>query len=245
MKNSLSDKKEKYYSDDSYIKLHEIGENSDRFDKAIEIIKRRTSGSDDKKILDIGCGLGNFTLRLKNFGNQLYAVEISEKAAKLAKEKGIKARLLDVDEQDLPYVNNFFDIIFCGELIEHVFDPDHLLDEIFRTLKPNGLAIITTPNLASYLNRSVMLFGFHPYFTSTGLRYNTGKFFGKDYPCPHLTVFTMRSLKELLLLHNFKVMEIKGANSSHVLASPFKIIDRLFTKIPSLATHLIFALTKD
>ena len=218
-----------------------IDNDSDRIKKLKEIF-RRYRGSN---ALDIGCGTGNLTQELQKFSHEVFGVEISKEAGKIAEGKGIKVSYLDVDDDNLPFVNGFFDIIFCGELIEHLFDPDHLLDEIFRTLKTKGIAVITTPNLGSYLNRISLLFGFQPYLTGTGLRYNTGKFFGKQEPCPHLIVFTLRSLKELLQLHHFKIREISGANSSHLLRFyPFKIFDNLLTKIPSLATQLIFVVEK-
>jgi len=236
----LNSKKQSLYSSDRYLDLHNLEGNSDRIKKVINIISQHKG----KRLLDIGCGTGNITVKLKDFIDEIHAIEISGRAVKAAKEKGVNASQLDIDEKNLPFNNNFFDIIFCGELIEHVFDPDHLLDEIYRTLKPKGIAVITTPNLANYLNRLTLLFGFHPYFTSTGLRYNTGKFFGKGYPCPHITVFALRSLKELLRLHNFQIKKIIGANAYYLLPQPVRILDAIVTRIPSLATCLIFVVEK-
>ncbi|KKU86472.1 MAG: hypothetical protein A2667_03365 [Candidatus Wildermuthbacteria bacterium RIFCSPHIGHO2_01_FULL_47_27] len=210
---------------------------SDRLKKVARIINQHGG-----RLLDIGCGTGALTVEFG--GHVLYGVDISEESVKIAQGRGIDAIALDIDEEKLPFEDNFFDIIFCGEVVEHIFDPDHLLDEIYRVLKPGGIAVITTPNLASYLNRIALLFGFQPYFTGTGLRHNTGKFFGDKAPCPHLIVFTLRSLRELFKLHGFKAQRIIGADISHLLPQPLAVIDKIFAKIPALAAGLIFVVKK-
>jgi len=233
---SIKIKKEALYSSSFFIE-----NNTDRLRKVKKIFSRYKG----ERLLDIGCGVGSFTLQLREFAGELYGVEISKEAMKFAQERGIKVSQLDIDEDNLPFRNDFFDIIFCGQLIEHLFDPDHLLDEIYRTLKPKGIAIITTPNLASYLNRLALLLGFQPYLTGTGLRYNTGKLLGQKAPCPHLMVLTLKSLKELLQLHNFNVKEIVGVNASHLLPFPLRTLDRFLSRIPCLAIYLIFVIEKE
>lgn len=205
-------------------------------------IKKFLKNYQGKKLLDIGCGTGSFTLEMKEFAEELYGIDISQKAIQLAKEKGIKAFQMDIDEENLPFENNFFDIIFCGEVLEHVFDSDHLLEEIYRVLKPTGVAVITTPNLASYLNRFVLLFGFQPYLTGTGFKYGTGKLLSKN-PCPHLRLFTYESLKELLKLYGFNIKKSWGEGFPG-LPFPLAFLDNLLSKIPSLAIQLVFLVEK-
>lgn len=233
---SLQTTKEQFYSSHPF-----QDEGSDRLEKVKDIVSNLPQG---KTLLDIGCGTGSFTSQLKEYAAELYGIEITRDAAAEAKKRGITTYQLDLDEKDLPFGKNFFDIVVCGEFIEHLVDPDHLLDEIYRTLKPKGVAIITTPNLASYLNRIVLLFGFQPYLTGTGLRYNTGKFFGEQEPCPHLIVFTHRALKELLLLHGFTIIKSVGAISTHRMSQPFHLVDVLLSNIPSFASNLIFVIEK-
>lgn len=233
---SLADTKENYYSSEFF-----IDNDSDRMKKVRKILKNRHHSG---RVLDIGCGIGNFIPTLQEQATEVRGIEISKKAVAIAKKKGLDVSQLDIDDSDLSFHDNSFDTIFCGEFIEHIFDPDHLLDEIHRTLKPGGIAIITTPNLASYLNRIVLIFGFQPYLSGTGLRYNVGKFMGEKDPCPHLILFTHRALKELLLLHNFSIHTILGAENTHAMPQPFKIIDRMISKVPSLASNMIFVVEK-
>lgn len=145
---------------------------SDRYNKVIKIFE----GYRFKRILDIGGGTGELSLLLGKSCNasEVYCIDILEEAVEIARSRGIKALTVNVDKEPLPFEMDSLDAIFCGEVIEHLLDPDHLLDEIFRVLKPNGIAVLTTPNLAVWYNRIVMLFGFQPFHTHTGYRWGGG-----------------------------------------------------------------------
>lgn len=66
--------------------------------------------------MDIGCGDGALTalIREKTKVSKVFGVDISEKAARKAKKRGIKVIPLNIDEQDIPFTDNSFDIIFLG-----------------------------------------------------------------------------------------------------------------------------------
>jgi len=217
-----------------------------------------------QRLLDIGCGVGSITLHLKVLlqAQEACGVEISEKRVKAACERGINVVLADLNRGSLPFKNGSFDAIFCGEIIEHLVDPDHLLDEVGRTLAPGGVCVLTTPNLATWYNRFALLMGWQPFDTSVSFRHEVGrpKFLVSDYGCrDHLRVFTLKALKELLKLHNFRILEVKGTalgeaipgvkdpSSSplraflHRLVSP---LDVMLSLSPSLATRVVVAFKK-
>jgi methionine biosynthesis protein MetW len=192
------------------------------------------------RFLDVGCGDGSFSSLLKEFSDEVYGLDISENAVKSANEKSIKAYVVNLDKEDLPFEDNFFDAVFCGEVIEHLYDTDHLLDEIHRVLKPNGFCIITAPNLASWHNRLILLIGFQPYLTEVSLRYNVGKFKAKlDDISGHIRPFTYKSLKELLKLHNFDFQKAFGVSIANDLPFPASLLEKLLSKRPSLALVMI------
>jgi len=60
---------------------------------------------------------------------------------------------LRVSVEKFPFSDNYFDTVFAGEIIEHLYNPDHLLAETYRVLKPKGIFVLTPPNLASIHNR--------------------------------------------------------------------------------------------
>ena len=134
-----------------------------------------------------------------------------------------------------------------------MFNPDHLLDEVQRILKPGGKCIITTPNLAGWPNRLSLLLGYQPFATSVSPEHEgVGKLIlkGDEGQWGHIRVFTIRALKELLKIHAFKILSIAGcpvtvnSSSSKLFVSSIKTIDKLMSVFPSLASRVIVVVEK-
>jgi methionine biosynthesis protein MetW len=244
----MSTFKERFYSKGYYKGLAP----EPRFEEVAKIFAELRG----KRLLDVGCGDGDITLLLrKKIGaKEAYGVELAQEAVMAAKEKGILAYQLDIDESEFPFDNEFFDVIYCGEIIEHLFNPDHLLKEVFRVLKKGGRCVITTPNLAGWPNRLALLFGYQPYPTAAS-PYNesVGKFLIKESEGQwgHIRVMTLKALKELVGLYGFNVERIIGCTVTVKTALP-KVISKLITltdgflsNFPSLATRIIMILKKE
>ena len=222
--------------------------NDDRLDKVVKIFECYSL----QRILDIGCDQGKITQLLGKVTNasEVYGIDNNEESVKLTAQRGIKAFKLDIDRESLPFQNNSFDGIFCGELIEHLKDTDNLLDEIYRVLKPSGIAIITTPNLAAWYNRIALLLGFQPFLTDTGYRFYVGKmmWFGETGGEP-LRVFTYKALKQTLVLHGFKIVKAKGTYPPiprhHRLKVLYNILGKAMSIYPGLSAQLIFVVKKE
>ncbi len=91
------------------------------------------------KVLDIGCGMGNF---LHTFGSdwERYGIEISEYAAKKAEASGIK--IIDYNEKE-----DFFDLIVFRGVLQHLDTPMLNIKQAMKMLKPNGyIVFLATPN---------------------------------------------------------------------------------------------------
>lgn len=72
---------------------------------------------------------------------------------------------LDLETQIIPVDDDTFDVVLCCEVIEHLeLDPMHMMAEINRVLKPNGLLVLTTPNATSSRAIHKILRGIEPYF---------------------------------------------------------------------------------
>lgn len=101
---------------------------------------------DQKKLLDVGCGIGTIALELRNRGFQVTGIDFSEVAINKCLQHGLDAVVSDVDKDGLKFSDNSFDIVWAGDIIEHVFDPIFLFEEIYRVLKNNGSLLMTVPN---------------------------------------------------------------------------------------------------
>src|SRR6185369_10631714 len=67
----------------------------------------------------------------------------------------------------IPLADESVDIVHAAEVIEHLVNPDLLLTEAARVLRPGGHAVITTPNLHAWYNRVIFLAGIQPVFYET------------------------------------------------------------------------------
>jgi len=201
--------------------------------KVINILSRYNT----EKFLDIGCGDVFLSKNIINKVNikEYHGVEISEAGALEAQKLGIKAVKLDISKESLPFKDKYFDFVFAGELIEHLFDPDHLLLEVYRVLKDGGFFLLTTPNLASWHNRIALLLGFQPHYSEVSTKYSVGKLLTSDRfdVSGHIRLFTLRALKELLKLYNFRIIKSFG-NGTDMFADKY-----LFNYFPDFSTNLI------
>jgi len=102
------------------------------------------------KVLDIGCGVGDVCELLFKHKFNVYGVDISEEAIKLAQKKVPQGQFSQINNDSaLPYPGSFFDTITCLGVLEHVLNPEILLQECKRALKISGIAIFVVPNSLS------------------------------------------------------------------------------------------------
>jgi ubiquinone/menaquinone biosynthesis C-methylase UbiE len=162
--------------------------------------------------LDIGCWTGESTIFYGVFEKfrEVYRVEISEKAANEAREKGIKVSICDINIDRLPYEDNFFDCITFIDVIEHLIDPFHIFGEIKRVIKRDGTLIIGTANVASFSNRIRILTGHRPRTS-----------FDIDWDGGHLLYFTPNELAALLRQYDFKVVKKYATGNLQFLRKMF------------------------
>jgi len=213
----------------------------------------RNNGYHPSSLLDIGCGNGTVTVGLRRV-LQLDKVDgVDILADRLEVPEWLRLVKVDVDKENLPYSDSSFDAIYCGELLEHLYNPDNLLDEIYRILSPKGVCLITTPNLASWYNRLVLLLGYQPCSLSASFYHeNVGKLIKPVGHRDHIRGFTLKALLELLRIHEFKIIKVMGWNmglgedyiKSPLISYSAHAVDVLMSKIPSLAARLAVAVGK-
>ena len=196
----------------------------------------------------MGCAGGNFSLLLKEAcsAKEVCGIEIDECGANLARQKGVGAHCLNLDHEAFPFESEYFDAIYVGEVIEHLYDPDHMLEECYRVLKDGGLLVLTTRNLSSLYNRLTLLLGYQPFSTSVSLRHNIGRPFKLDDEIlgDHIRVFTYRALREILELNGFDCLVAHGTGSAlppgkgNYFAQSIRLCDKILARVPSLSQGL-------
>lgn len=133
-------------------------------------------------LLDIGCGRGEF---LKGFiarGAKGHAVDQSSAVRKYCPEAEL--RKSDIENEGIPYPDNYFDVVFSKSVIEHFHYPERLIEEMLRILKPGGLALTLCP----------------------AWEYNYRIYF-EDYS--HRTPFMLESLRDIQIIHGFEAVEVE------------------------------------
>lgn len=100
------------------------------------------------RILDIGCGGGLLCEPLARLGAHVMGIDLSKEAIETAREHANKSGLsIDYKEGDLASMEeSVFDVVIASEVIEHVNDPKVFVQQMARSLKKSGCAVITTLN---------------------------------------------------------------------------------------------------
>ena len=136
---------------------HTLELRESRLKKALNMIDVEPRG----RLLDIGCGHGEFGALLVGRGWKVAGVDLDPLQIAEASKRGLEATQCDLTH-GLPHESGTFDVVFAGEVIEHIVDTDAFLAEVARVLKPGGAFVLTTPNLASFENRVRLLLGIYP-----------------------------------------------------------------------------------
>lgn len=98
----------------------------------------------DGVVVDIGCGVGEETIRLVGHGRRVIGIDYDPETAALARDRGIGA--LCADGAVLPLASGTVDAVCSSHIIEHFVDPEGHVAEMARVLKPDGVACVVTPN---------------------------------------------------------------------------------------------------
>jgi len=166
-----------------------------RFERVKEFINFKNS-----KVLDIGCGIGAFLEKFKNEGADVYGIDIDKDKINIAKEKFYNVFVSPAEK--LNFNNNFFDVIFLHEVLEHVDDDVKTINEAFRVLKKGGKIIIFTPNrLWPFETHGIYLFGKYIFGNIHLVNYLPSFIFKKL--TPHVRNYTKKDLLKVFQNQNY------------------------------------------
>jgi len=173
------------------------------------------------KILDIGCGRGLFLDVMRRGGWSVIGTELNEETASYAtKIYDLKILTGDIIQYQLPAES--LDVVNINQVLEHLKNPNEILDESHRLLRKGGILIISVPDLRS------------PQFTI-----GKEKWFLLDLPL-HLFHFSEEGLSKLLQKNEFKVIRIKKFSLEYC---PFGWLQTLLN-ISGIRFNLLYDLLK-
>ncbi|MFF3642168.1 class I SAM-dependent methyltransferase [Streptomyces sp. NPDC002564] len=189
-------------------------------------------------VLDIGCGDGTAAATAAPLlaGHRVIGVDWSQDALKRAHARLPYVVRGELTGGGLPFADGAADAVLFSEVVEHLVDPDSALDELRRVLAPGGHLMLSTPNLAAWYNRGLLLAGVQPVFSEVSLRGIHGRP-GKEV-VGHLRLYTARALREFVAASGFEVVGLSGA-PFHGVPRPLRALDRLACAVPSAASILL------
>ncbi|MFZ0034696.1 MAG: class I SAM-dependent methyltransferase [Sedimentisphaerales bacterium] len=141
------------------------------------------------RILDVGCGNGEMTSWMKEYGWDIHGVDIAKNACEIARKEGLKTFCGHLHEAQYP--TEYFDAITINHVLEHTHNPLSLLRECNRILKGDGILIVAVPNFGC----------------------SDSRLFGKSWYCidtpRHLYHFTSETLDAMFNVAGFQVNKRK------------------------------------
>lgn len=163
------------------------------------------------RVLDVGCSIGATGEFLKSrYQAEVVGIEYEPEMAKVAEKVLDRVIVGDVEQLELNSLlpEQYFDCIIFGDVLEHLKDPWQLLSTVSNHLSPDGVIIVSIPNVRHYSTILALLFGRWPY-RDRGIHDRT-----------HLRFFTLHSIKDMLtqagfapkgITRNYRILERPSA----------------------------------
>ena len=185
-----------YFYNSVYLEECQDGDSS-RTNKWVQFIKPPPA---NMKILDVGCGPGeHIKAWLEN--NEVHGVDIVDEYLYRSEKNGYFVHKCNCEECDLPFDDEYFDIVVCTDLFEHLFNPVCVIDKIVRVTKTGGLLLTSVPNHFHLQQCAAILKG-----DGLILKWGNHQRFD-DWNYFHIKFFTSRSFEKFIENANFKIKE--------------------------------------
>jgi len=156
------------------------------------------------RVLDVGCSSGYLARPLREAGARVVGIELDPAAAAEARAVCEAVVVGDVESVDLPFEPASFDVVLCGDVVEHLRDPGAALARLRPFLRPGGRLVLTTPNVANWVIRLSLLAGRWRY-TDRGILDRT-----------HTHLFTRNTLTETVTQAGYRFVAL-----DHTAPVPF------------------------
>ncbi|MQY07044.1 class I SAM-dependent methyltransferase [Actinomadura macrotermitis] len=194
-------------------------------------------------VADLGCGDGHTARMIRELAtgldprHRVLGMDWAEAPLQSARGEGLTLVRGSLERAVLPFADQSLDVVVLTEVIEHLLDTDHAVAEIHRVLRPGGHLLLTTPNLAAWFNRALLLAGVQPVFSEVGMRRVYGR--PGHEVAGHLHLFTRRALVGLLDAAGYADTRVSGA-CYHDVPRVLRGVDRIVRRLlPGWAAILV------
>lgn len=190
------------------------------------------------KILEIGSSPYHLTYSLKKLGFEVVGVDINPNILKQFQRKHkLTVIKLDIEKDKLPFKDNQFDLIVFSEVFEHLrINPLGALNELYRVLKPNGVLMLTTPNL--YALHKIIRFNLGRSFNNPYDEFKKVEIFGY---MGHIREYSNREIRDILTRCGFTVHSTIFRKFDDFVSHPY--LHSIIFRLPALLldqTMLLF-----
>jgi SAM-dependent methyltransferase len=112
------------------------------------------------RVLEVGCGTGNTLVYLKDndYCDWTCGIELFPEAATIAKDRVDLFFQGNIETFDLPIEPNSLDVILCLDVLEHLVNPEAVIQKLHQYLAPNGMIVASIPNVRHYTVLIPLLF---------------------------------------------------------------------------------------
>ncbi len=156
------------------------------------------------KILEIGCADGNFgALLLKEGAKEVWGLEYEQAQADIASKRLYKVLVGDVAVQLSNLPDQYFDVIVCNDVLEHLLDPYTVVLKLKNKLNKNGVIVSSIPNIRYFRNFFDLMFNKNWDYTDSGILDRT-----------HLRFFTYKSIRKLFEENGYEIVKMEGINAT-------------------------------
>ena len=146
------------------------------------------------RILDVGCGLGMYVRRFREFSQEVYGVDID--AEKVAEASQSLPNIQQAPAERLPFPDETFDVVLSHEVLEHVGDDRRAVAEALRVLAPGGRLVVFAPNrLYPFETHGCFWRGEHRFGNIPLVNWLPNPL--RRRLCPHVRAYTSRGLRRL------------------------------------------------
>lgn len=163
----------------------------------------------NEKVLDVGCGVGNFLLSAKKKTNTVFGLELNEKAIKVCTDKGLNV-FHETLQKHAKEHSEYYDMVCMFQVLEHVYDVKDFITAALQVLKPGGKLIIGVPNNEPYF------LGYDKYCTL-------------NLPPHHMGLWNKKVFEKLASLFNLSILKI-------AYDTPGRIIPEAYTRAKFMAS---------